>query len=157
LFWHERTWSYEDFRARYLDHPLVGTLARRLIWRLGDTAGIWHDGRLVDERDRPIGGVEEKTRVSLWHPLSASVDQVQAWRIWLEAHHVSQPFKQAHREIYVLTPAERQTETYSNRFAAHIIRQHQFLALCHERGWRYQLQGGWDSANIPTLELPNHK
>src|SRR5262249_10834338 len=95
------------------------------------------------------------TRVSLWHPLSATVDLVQAWRNWLETHAVRQPFKQAHREIYVLTQAERRTGTYSNRFAAHIIRQHQFQALCQGRGWRYKLQGNWDSANTPTLELPH--
>ena len=66
----------------------------------------------------------------------------------------AQPFKQAHREIYILTDAERRTDTYSNRFAAHIIRQHQFSALCQQRGWRYTLQGNWDSFNIPTLQLP---
>ena len=47
-----------------------------------------------------------------------------------------------------------QTSTYSNRFAAHIIRQHQFAALCRERGWRYHVQGNWDSHNVPTLPLP---
>src|SRR5262249_34052880 len=87
--------------------------------------------------------------------ISASVEQVQAWRLWFEEHETRQPFKQTHREVYLLTPAELQTETYSNRFAAHIIRQHQFLALCQERGWRYQLQGAWDSVNTPVLELPN--
>jgi hypothetical protein len=43
---------------------------------------------------------------------------------------------------------DRQTATYSNRFATHIICQHQFLALCHERGWRYQLQGAF----FPSLQ-----
>src|SRR5262249_23031592 len=60
----------------------------------------------------------------------------------------------AHREVYVLTDAELETRTYSNRFAAHILRQHQFAALCHQRGWRYSLQGAWDSHNTPTLLLP---
>jgi hypothetical protein len=64
-----------------------------------------------------------------------------------------QPFKQAHREIYVLTDAERQTEFYSNRFAAHILRQHQFKALCDQRGWRFHLMGQWDSHNTPTRPL----
>src|SRR5262249_24242608 len=62
LFWNERTWSYGDFRERYLDHPLVGTLARRLIWRFGDTAGIWQEGRLVDERGKPVNDVGKGTR-----------------------------------------------------------------------------------------------
>jgi hypothetical protein len=79
---------------------------------------------------------------------------VLAWRQWLERHEIRQPFKQAHREVYILTDAERATETYSNRFAAHILRQHQLQALCQQRGWKYTLQGQWDGFNLPSLDLP---
>jgi hypothetical protein len=158
LYLQERTWSFPEFRIRYLDHPLVGTLARRLIWRYteGDKSGDggWLDGRVVDDQDRPLDWLGVDTRVAPWHPLTCGLEQVRAWREWLERHDVRQPFKQAHREIYILTDAERQTGIYSNRFAAHVIRQHQFQALCQERGWRYTLQGNWDSANTPTLRLP---
>lgn len=168
LFMEERSWSVADFRARYLDHPLVGAIARKLIWRFEEVEnpasvgpanrkrydGIWHQGKIVD-----VAGAEMKLtddlRVSLWHPIQAGVDQVEAWRNWLDGHQVRQPFKQAHREIYVLTDAERQTGAYSNRFAAHILRQHQFSALCLQRGWRYRLQGPFDSANTPEIELPH--
>jgi hypothetical protein len=154
LFLEDRSWSVADFRARFLDHPLVGVVARRLIWRFGDADGCWHDGRLVDELGRPLEGLGEETRVRLWHPLDSRVEQVQAWRARLEDHEVRQPFKQAYREVYLLTDAERQTGIYSNRFAAHILKQHAFAALCRERGWRYALQGDWDSANTPTRNLP---
>jgi hypothetical protein len=56
--------------------------------------------------------------------------------------------------VYVVTDAERQTEIYSNRFAAHVLRQHQFKALCDQRGWRYHLMGAWDSHNTPMRTLP---
>jgi hypothetical protein len=92
--------------------------------------------------------------VRLWHPIGQELETVVGWRQWLETHEVTQPFKQAHREIYILTEAEQRTATYSNRFAAHIIRQHQFAALAKERGWRYMLQGAFDSHNVPTLLLP---
>ena len=85
-------------------------------------------------------------RVTLWHPIESDVETVQGWRLWLEEHLVVQPFKQAHREVYLLTDAERETGTYSNRFAGHILRQHQLASLLRERGWRYTLQGAWDSA-----------
>lgn len=158
LFLQQRSWTLADFRTRYLDHPLVGTLARRLIWRF--TAGpvvqdgIYHGDGFVNAQDRPLDVLTDATRVALWHPLDGPVDGVKAWRDWLEVHQVRQPFKQAHREIYVLTDAERRTAFYSNRFAAHILKQHQFSALCLQRGWRYHLQGAWDSANMPILELP---
>jgi Domain of unknown function (DUF4132) len=158
LFLQERTWSLPEFRSRYLDHPLVGILARRSIWRYSDGThrgdGIWLNGQIVDDKDQTLDWLGALTRVALWHPMMCGLEQVRAWREWFDRHQVRQPFKQAHREIYVLTDAERRTDTYSNRFAAHVIRQHQFSALCQERGWRYKLQGNWDSHNIPTLDLP---
>ncbi len=36
----------------------------------------------------------------------------------------------ASREVCPLADAERQTRTYSNRFAAYIVKRHQFDALC---------------------------
>ena len=151
----ERKWPFELWRERYLEHPLVGTLARRLIWRFDDALAIpYRDGFVTadDRKFEPKAG----SSVSLWHPIQSPVEVVLGWRQWLERHEVCQPFKQAHREIYALTDAERRTESYSNRFAAHILRQHQFTALCHERGWEYNLQGDFDSANSPTLKLPAH-
>lgn len=154
LFVRQRSWPLPDFRTRFLDHPLVGTPARRLIWRCTRGDAVWRDGLLVDARDQPLDWLDAATHVSLWHPIDSAVDEVRAWRDWLENHEISQPFKQAHREVYLLTDAERATGNYSNRFASHILKQHAFAALCHQRGWRYTLQGEWDSANTPTLELP---
>jgi hypothetical protein len=156
---HDHHWALVQWRKRYLHHPLMATLARRLIWyfQQGErsTLGIWLDGDIVDVDDRPIGWLSDDTIVRPWHPLGFEVDIVREWRAWLLFHEVTQPFKQAHREIYILTDAELETETYSNRFAAHLLRQHQFAALCRERGWRYTVQGGWDSHNVPTLFLRN--
>ncbi len=155
----ERSWPYAIWKERYLDHPLLSLLSRRLIWRFDEggrvALGAWYEGVIVDDRDRPLEGLGTETRVRLWHPIEADAATVEAWQEWLERHAVTQPFKQAHREVYVLTDAERTTGTYSNRFASHILRQHQFMALCHQRGWRYQLQGGFDGSNTPTIELPH--
>ena len=153
LYLLRRTWPFADWRARYLDHPLVGVLARRLIWRFDGVDAFWSDGAL---RDRDGSAVDaENTTVALWHPIGSRPEAVLAWRQRLETLGVTQPFKQAHREIYLLTDAELATATYSNRFAAHILRQHQFAALCRDRRWRYSLQGGFDSPNTtPTLTLP---
>ena len=91
---------------------MVGFLARRLIWKFQDSkrhsAGIWHDGRFLDSRDGPLTWLTDETHVQLWHPLDEEPSAVLAWRALLEAHQIQQPFKQAHREIYVLTDAERQ-------------------------------------------------
>jgi hypothetical protein len=148
-----RSLPYGEWKVRYLEHPLVGFLTRRLIWQVAAATVIpvGNELRKVDGA-RVEPAVDD--HVSLWHPLFSSVDDVQAWREWLVTHECTQPFKQAHRELYVLTDAERATAIYSNRFASHIVKQHQLHALCQQRGWRYHLQGNFDSANHPTIELP---
>ena len=148
----QREIPVERWRSSYLDHPLLGGLARRLIWQFagGETA-ICHNSAMTgwDGREvRPEGFAR------LWHPLNSSVQEILSWRCWLEDHGVRQPFKQAHREVYLVTDAERATEWYSNRFAGHVLKQHPFAALCGERGWRFQLMGQWDSHNTPYVELP---
>lgn len=148
-----KAWSLGDWRERYLDHPLVGVIARRLIWTFTDGEasrdGLYHDGKFVDRDGRAIE-VPDASTVALWHPIGHPVDEVTAWRDRLEQLGVKQPFKQAHREVYLLTDAERRTETYSNRFAAHILKQYQFHALCAARGWKNQLRLGVDDSYPPA-------
>ncbi len=151
----DRSWSLVDWKKRFLEHPLVGTLARRLIWKFDDTTAIPHEGELVTTKDQSFKP-DKDVVVSLWHPIQSKPAEVAAWREWLVRHEVTQPFKQAHREIYALTDAERRTESYSNRFAGHILRQHPFGAVCQHRGWNYWLQGDFDSHCTPTLKIPAH-
>ncbi len=154
-----KTWPLADWRERYLDHPLVGVIARRLIWTFaeGTTArdGLYHEGKLVDRAGRPIEPPAGSATVALWHPIGRPVEEVMAWRDLLERLEVKQPFKQAHREVYLLTDAERRTGTYSNRFAAHVLKQHQFNALCAARGWRHPLRMAVDASYPPAArQLP---
>ena len=155
----ERTWPLSVWRERYLDHPLIGSLSRKLLWRFHDgeriISGIWCDGQLVDAHEQPLS-LSETTSVSPWHAIQWEATEVLAWRLWLERHQVTQPFKQAHREVYLLTDAERATRTYSNRFAAHILRQHQFHALTVARHWQNQLRLMVDGEYAPArLVLPH--
>lgn len=156
----DRAWPIEAWRARYLNHALVGQLARRLIWILecdgSSTSVIWREGQLRDVNDAPAEPRGDTT-VRLWHPVGAAPEEVKAWRHFLEEHELQQPFKQAHREVYLVTEAELETRTYSNRFAAHILRQHQMAALASGRGWHYALQGAWDQPDWgATLDLTAH-
>ncbi len=155
----EGTCSIERWKPWYLDHPLVSHFATRIIWEFEEggetrTAIPWQ-GNLVDwagQAVQPSG----QARVRMWHPIRSDVQTILSWRCWLEDHQIRQPFKQAHREVYLLTDADRESETYSNRFASHILRQHQFAALCRERGWKFKVMGSWDSHNTPTLDLAQY-
>ncbi|MBX7269236.1 DUF4132 domain-containing protein [Micromonospora sp. Llam7] len=154
LFLAQRHWTLVAWRQRYLDHPLVGALARRLVWLVDGVPCGWADGSLWTMDDTPVTAGDD-AEVRIWHPIGRPVPEVVGWREWLERHHVVQPFKQAHREVYLLTSAEEATGTYSNRFAGHILRQHQYHALAAIRGWTDRLRLMVDDAYPPTLrELP---
>ena len=144
LYLEQKSWAYPMWRERYLDHPLVGTLARRLIWRFTNSertaAGVFHEGRILGRNGHALDWPDDSTLVELWHPMQEKPNEVLAWRDWLAELEIRQPFKQAHREVYLLTEAERTTRTYSNRFAAHVLKQHQFNALCAARSWKNKLR-----------------
>jgi hypothetical protein len=157
----KKVWTYTDWRENYLQHPLVCAVAGKLIWTfttgLQTVAGTWDDEKLVNAKGESLSGLSEETTVELWHPINAGVDEVVAWRQYLQQREITQPFKQAFREVYLLTDAELRTSTYSNRFAAHVLRQHQFAALTKQRGWSYGLMGQWDSHNTPVVTIPAYK
>ncbi|MFI0372489.1 DUF4132 domain-containing protein [Actinomadura sp. 1N219] len=132
----DRVWPYGEWREHYRDHPITGVIVRGLVWEFQREDGTWHAAMT------PPG--EPPAHVRLWHPIRATVDGVRAWRERIVDERVRQPFKQAFREIYLLTPAEEETGTYSNRFAAHIVRYRRLYALFKDRGWQANFLGRYD-------------
>jgi hypothetical protein len=157
LFLLQKKWTYDSWVARYIHHPLVGTIARRLIWRFSKedmaTSAIWLDGRMVGWDAQPLDWLDDSVTVELWHPIDAEQNIVLEWREFLIGHEIRQPFKQAYREIYLLTDAERNTRVYSNRYAAHILRQHQFNSLCAAKGWKNSLRLMVDDTFPPATKV----
>lgn len=141
-----RSWTSARWARHYRDHPIVGRIVRSLLWQVGD-GDTWRTGRLLDDgtlTDLDGAPVGEAERVRLWHPALAPVDEVRGWREALLDASVRQPFKQAFREVYLLTPAEVETRDHSNRFAAHVLRAPQAQALMRTRGWGGNHLGYYD-------------
>lgn len=150
----QREWRLEEWRQRFIDSTeLLGWMGRRLIWNIEHDGyvvqAIGLDGVLRDLNGNCIAELPGGSRVTLWHPIHATTQQVLAWREKLQQAHVQQPIRQAFREVYLLTDAERASGTSSKRFAGHLLRQFQLNALLSERGWSYTLQGSWDGHNSP--------
>ncbi|WP_166021201.1 DUF4132 domain-containing protein [Streptomyces chilikensis] len=156
----DATHPYRWWRAELVEHPLARTLVRRLIWEVEATPGEWR--AVLPETDGPDASdalddldaldVADDARVRLWHPLRSDPDSVRAWRDLLTERHIRQPFKQAFREVYRLTPAEEQTRVYSNRFAAHLVHYRRMFALFRARGWKSDLLGPWDGGDDAHAE-----
>ena len=158
LYLQARSWPADIWRARYLDHPLMRSFALKLVW--------WIDGpdgksaaALPDEAGESLLDVAgnrvslDGATVRLWHPMDADVAAVEAWRDRLEALQVTQPFAQVWREVYALTDAERATGTYTNRWAAHILKQHQAMTLARLNGWRVTHRMWVDAPNDEPWHL----
>lgn len=158
----ERIMTWQYFNQHYFAHGLMSFLTRSIIWRFanGDTvyeAIYYNDG--WRESTGAVVTPGNETKISLWHPVTSTVQKIKEWREYLLENKIVQPIKQAFREVYILTDAEINTKTYSNRMAAHIIKQHQFNSLAKTRGWKYSLLGAYDdgrSNEAAELNLPEY-
>ncbi|BBM83808.1 DUF4132 domain-containing protein [Candidatus Uabimicrobium amorphum] len=161
LFLADISWSYSLWQERYLNQSLLSVLTKKLIWLFKKdkrhSCGIYHDGKIIDVNGKQIKWLDKETTVQLWHPIGFSSNEVLKWREFLEHKEIVQPFKQAHREVYIITDAEFTTDTYSNRFAAHIIKQHLLTTLCQQRNWQYDVLGSWDSGDAGVARLKLEK
>jgi hypothetical protein len=112
-----------DF-AELRRHPVVAPMLAQLVW-------VKDDGRTVsldeDQLDGPL-------RIA--HPVDFVADG--SWVCWQErmfADERRQPFKQAFRELYVLTEEESKAGPFSHRYDGHQLQPRQALALLGTRGW----------------------
>ena len=160
----ERIWTYKNFLKFYLDHGLVGFIAKDLIWEFKKEdefiSGLFYQEEWTDKNGKKLNCIAEDTLVRLWHPVYSNIEEVLVWRTRLEELKIKQTLKQAYREVYILTDAEVNTGTYSNRMAAHLLKQHQFNALTAIRGWRYSLLGAYDhgkEGEIAKITLKEYK
>jgi Domain of unknown function (DUF4132) len=161
LFRASRSMTMAHFEAYFIKHNLMQYLAKNIIWNFTQDArtvsAVYYNGVWTSNQNAPVD-VSDKASVSLWHPATATMADVNLWRDFFLDNLIRQPLKQAYREVYLITEAEINTRTYSNRMAAHILKQHQFNSLAKGRGWRYSLLGAWDGGDIGIAEcaLPEH-
>jgi hypothetical protein len=130
-----RIWKPAEWRQAFAENPLMDNLARRLVWRVGETTAMPSGIAGWQDAEGEPAAVLPDAEVRLMHPVAAESVELVAWRRCIVADRVVQPFKQVFRETYVVTPAERETRTYSNRFAAHVVNHRRVYALLKVRGW----------------------
>jgi len=160
MFKADRTWNVEHFEKLFLQHGLMCTLTQKLIWTFKHNdksqSAFYLNDQWINHKKQPVE-LHPKATITLWHPALCSLDEVQGWRSFLMENEIQQPLKQAFREIYLLTEAEINTRTYSNRMAAHIIKQHQYLSLVKARNWSATITGGWDSGDgTARVDIPEY-
>ena len=152
----DRVMTLDYLKEKYLQHGLLSYVVQKVIFKFSNESESCLAIYLKDQFysvDYDLLNVEKFTHVSLWHPATSSTQEVKAWRNFLMDGQIQQPFKQAYREIYLLTDAEVYTKTYSNRMASHILKQHQYVTLAKGRNWKAKLIGAWDGGDQDTAQL----
>ncbi|GIJ44158.1 hypothetical protein Val02_10440 [Virgisporangium aliadipatigenens] len=102
-----RRWSGADFRRFLVGHPLMGHLARRLVWGRFDASGAFLDGLRVAE-DRTFADVHDdplvlgdEELIGVAHPVQLGAT-VPAWGRLFADYALLQPFPQIERKVYGL-------------------------------------------------------
>ena len=147
-FIRKRIWDFGAFEQYYIKHGLVSVIASKLIWIFTKgkqkASAIMVEGKWQDQSGNIIDWIDQTCMIELWHPVFSDENEIVLWRERMMDLQWKQAIKQAFRELYILTDAEINTRNYSNRMAAHILKQHQFKTLAVMRDWKYALMGAYD-------------
>lgn len=123
--------------AALCEHPLMRPMLERLIF-IGEGIVGFPDkgGRVLVDHAGKQEPIKKAESLRLAHPFDLL--ESKDWSAWQHALFTAervQPFKQAFRELYVLTDAEKKTGTCSKRYAGQQVNPSQALALLGSRGW----------------------
>ena len=135
-----------------------------LIERLVATGGTLQTGELAGLQSLPCGTAllsaliwpDQAGRIALLdqldlagpvtaeHPfLLYEREELTQWQAEIVRQRIQQPVKQVFRELYLLTPAEREAVSTSGRFAGHVVNGKVAAQLLSARGW--STHGEYDS------------
>jgi len=125
-----------DVLEPLLKMPAVRLLLEQLIVQADDATLGWLDSATltVTDLEGRRHAIEKNLRIA--HPFHLfTAGQLSAWQKEVASHRRVQPFKQAFRELYLLTPAERDTRLWSNRFVGHRLKGKVAARLLQVRNW----------------------
>ena len=129
-----RTWNATAFATFLVRHPLLGHLARRLVFSTRQRAfRLAEDGTYADANDATITLVEGD-RVVIVHPATLELEERAKWQQLLADYRVMQPFPQMSREVIALSP-EDAASTSTKRWEGARVEGGAFYGL-RSRGWQ---------------------
>lgn len=100
----QREWRFEDWRACYQSHPVMGRLVQRLIWTGPTSFRALEDGSLTDVQDEEVV-LEAEEGIRLAHHAVLPPGEADAWVRHLADYRVDPLFDQFDRSAGPLAPA----------------------------------------------------
>lgn len=133
-----RRWSGAEFRAFFVEHPLLFHVVKRLVWAIYDgetpttTFRVAEDRSYADRHDDAFA-VDDEARVGIAHRLHLTEADEQAWTRVFADYELEAPFAQLGREVFRLTEAERAANALT-RYDGKKVETKKLLGLL-SRGW----------------------
>lgn len=129
------TLALDDLKP-LLNMPAVRLLLEQLIVQVDDAALGWFEAATLTVTDLEGQSHVAQNNLRIAHPFHLfTAGQLSAWQKQVVSQRRVQPFKQAFRELYLLTPAERDSGLCSSRFAGHRLKANVAARLLQARSW----------------------
>ncbi len=131
--------------------PIVATLLSRLILQTNTgTLGLFDpDSGRLKTINGELTAIDDTVRIAHpWHLYQGK--SLPTWQKYVVEHQIVQPFKQAFRELYVVTPAEVNSVDTSRRFDGHVVDAAVASRLLQGRDWRL---GGYEDGDVCAKSL----
>lgn len=132
-----RHWKAERWREHIGDHPILGHLARRLLWKIIDKKGNTVEVVLPDAEGTfmnldfdEITPDPKKHALALVHPVELDEEDRLEWIEQLADFEIIQPFDQLERPVYRIEDAEEALAGMLNEQMSHDV-----IAHALEMGW----------------------
>jgi hypothetical protein len=133
----QRPFTAAQFVERFVQHPLLRHLGRRIIWSASPgnasaTFRIAEDSTFADVHDKAVD--LQGREVTVAHPILMDAEMRAAWQTILHDYQLMQPFPQLSRELYVRSASEIGEHDLPRAVGAKTSRGRLFQM--GRRGWR---------------------
>lgn len=136
-----RWWSFADFQRFIAHHPVMGHIARALVWgefdastnRLRRSFRIAEDHTLCDEHDHILHDLPQSVRIV--HPLHLHNDARCAWGQICSDYGMLPPFDQLNRSVYRPDSSEMES-TALERFRGRLVHPMSLFSKLTKLGWQ---------------------
>ncbi len=135
----ERHWSTKQWKALYVNNPVMCRFAIGLIWGvyegrdLSTTFRYMEDGTFntVDEEEYTL---PENASIGLVHPVELSEETLSAWKEQLSDYEIDQPIEQLERPVFRVTEEEKE-EMELTRFGGVVVNSLSLSGKLQNMGW----------------------
>lgn len=139
----DRQWKTENWKALFVENPIMRQFATGLIWGVYQGKGLdktviktfryMEDGTFntVDEEEYQLPEIVD---IGLVHPLELSEEELAAWKEQLSDYEIVQPIEQIERPVFRVTDEEKE-ELELIRFGGVVVNSLFLFGKLQDMGW----------------------